>query len=30
MCAHRAYRAALQPVIPILEPAMKRLGYGIE
>jgi tetratricopeptide (TPR) repeat protein len=27
---YRAYRAELQPVIPILEPAIKRLGYGIE
>jgi Tfp pilus assembly protein PilF len=27
---YRAYRAELQPVISILEPTIKRLGYGIE
>ena len=27
---YRAYRKELTPVIPILEPAIKRLGYGID
>jgi hypothetical protein len=27
---YRHYRAELRPVIPILEPAIRRLGYTIE
>jgi hypothetical protein len=26
----RHYRAHLEPVIPILAPAMERLGYGLD
>jgi hypothetical protein len=27
---YKAYRAELEPVIPILEPTIERLGYRIE
>jgi len=27
---YRAYRDELRPVIPILEPAIRRLGYAID